>query len=436
MKIIDKWLKMEKDYNLFNKTLDQNIYVWDIIRMHIYLKYHFPEVEKKIISTNTRQKIKEYLINLNFTFLKLIRYLIYNNKKYLVLTTSRYKEQDKYYDKATRDIIEFFGVNNCLIIEFQEYNKNYLYSSLNNFTFVFKFLFRFKYKINNVVYDIIRNSLISTFNECKINECEINNIINNYLLEYKYYSFIIRIFRIKKIFINQNGLQKGLINAGKKNKIETFEVQHGSFEKDHLAYSYPDTISFNNNIIFPDYLLTFSKYWGSYFNIPAKKIIPLGNNYFVPKYSLQKKEFILVISSIIHASFLTPLTIKLSTKYPTHKIIYKLHSNEFNYINYYRKTFSNYKNINIVYNEINLNNLLLGAYFIIAINSTVIYEALDLNVKTYIYKKGNYLNLFTHPNLKYFSSLNEICITNNENINMNNQLFFSNFNPILLSEIL
>jgi Capsule polysaccharide biosynthesis protein. len=67
----------------------------------------------------------------------------------------------------------------------------------------------------------------------------------------------------------------GLTLACKDLKIPTAEIQHASVAKTSLAHYWGDEIMRNRNCkrLFPDYFLTFGKYWNDYIHLPSKKVV-------------------------------------------------------------------------------------------------------------------------------------------------------------------
>lgn len=405
MSLVDKFFKMEEDCRLFDMKTDEGLPLWDIIRMHVYLKYHFPEISQP--QTNPKKSLTEiwqHLIDL----IKSILYLLTRRSENFILPTSRYRDSNGlYFDKAAMNVIEYFG-KNCFILEWHTNDKKYRYPSANNYVGILQKFRKPREELSMTNFKLIEEILEKYLDECRVTYNELDQILKTFRSEYFFYSKLLKAKKFKRVFINQNGLQKCLIKAAKDNGIKVYEFQHGSFEKDHLAYSYPEMINHNSNIIFPDYLLTFSEYWGYYFNIPAKEIIPVGNDYFnnaLPKKSTENN--ILVISSIIHGHELAPLTVELATNYPEKNFVFKLHSNEYNKSDDYKMQFADFNNITVLTNEISISELLSQCELVLLINSTVIYEALNQNIKVAVFKRVNYFesyNINKIENLFYINS--------------------------------
>lgn len=144
------------------------------------------------------------------------------------------------------------------------------------------------------------------------------------------------------------GNPKASINAAKVLNIETYLVHYAGIELEDIDYSYPDEITPNSFILFPEYILTFRNYWCKNFNVPAKKIISIGNDYFFYKPEVDLDDSILIVSTVVHGIELCKLTLKAAKERPDLKFVYKLHSNEFHLVTEYTDYFKKYSNVSII----------------------------------------------------------------------------------------
>ncbi|MBN1462950.1 MAG: hypothetical protein JW922_04645, partial [Paludibacteraceae bacterium] len=285
----------------------------------------------------------------------------------------------------------------------------------------------------------IEDALINTFGDLKISYDELNKLYNFFLKDYRYYRFYFKLKGVKRLFLVQNGIQKGLFAAANSLGIEIFELQHGSFGKDHLAYSYPSSINPASNIFVPNYLLTFGKSWGKNMNIPMR-VIPIGNDYFTSSHpKVISDDSVLFVSSIIHGEELSKLAVSLSRKYPNRKINFKLHTNEYFKISFYESLFKDYPNICILKNEKDLSELIANSTLVVLINSTVLYEAINQKVKVAIYKKINYLSqsdTFKLPNVYLFDNLDELQKAIDAEKKESDVVFFEKFDQELFYKLI
>ena len=428
--LVDRFFEMEKKYDLFSMK-ENGIFIWDLFRMHIYLKYHFPETKKKYLKRSF--SYKPLLWHFLIPSIKSIPYFMFKNGNIIIIPVSRHLNKDKkLHDKSLMNIISYY--ESAFIVENHDTNKAYLYDACCDFSRLFRKIYHTvskKLSVSN--YEIIRDALITTLGESKITYNELSAIYSNYWSDYTFYKWFFRIKHTRKVFFVQDGLKKGMILAAHSLKIATYELQHGSFDRSHLSYSYPDNIKQGSKfIIFPENLLTFGSYWGKDFNLPAN-IISIGNDYFTVNNSQEKSKEngLLFISSKIHGKDLAQLAVNFSIENPNIRIKFKLHSNEIDNIPLYDSLFGKYKNIEIIKSEHDLHQLIEISELVVLIASTVAYEALNFGKKIAIYKRVNFMDiqdLFKLPNVYLLENSSELGQILNLPIAKIDTVFFEKFN--------
>ncbi|RKQ50954.1 hypothetical protein BXY85_1975 [Roseivirga pacifica] len=112
-------------------------------------------------------------------------------------------------------------------------------------------------------------------------------VIKKFWSKYVVYSWLLRFYRPKAVFVVCSYTNHGLVLACKRLKIPVLEAQHGLINRAHQGYSF--FRSYDSDL-FPDYLLSYSTYEkevlkGANF-IPSERVIPVGN--FALEHSLKK----------------------------------------------------------------------------------------------------------------------------------------------------
>lgn len=208
--------------------------------------------------------------------------------------------------------------------------------------------------------------------------------------DYEFYDKLIRKRKPKQIFLVCSYVYKlALISAAKKNGVETIEIQHGTIDKFHLAYSFPgqSTIDY-----FPDKIYFFGEYWKNCMTFPIKEEnkIVYGFPYFQQqkgKYaSIEKKRrSILIISQGTIGKNLSKFLRKSTELLHDYQITYKLHPGEYDrwkadYPDLVK--FSEQENVTVIdNNNTSLYTFLAESEYVIGVYSTAIYEALAFNCK-------------------------------------------------------
>lgn len=407
MKLIHTFHKMESENNLFDLGKDINLPIWDIIRYSVYVKYYYPEKDREKLSQSPKRNISDYF-KLSFKVFPFIFGVLINRKMNVVLTASRYlNDKGEFFDKSALPILKALD-GKCLVFEpifVKKMAYSYLYDFSNLFRKFYKtdsFPMEYWTKLDRVLNENLETNLI-TYDE-------INSIIQIFKSDHFFYKTLFKILKNKKLIIC-TGNPKACILAAKDLSIETYLVQHAGIEIDEIDYSYCAGITTESPVLFADYVLTFGDYWCKNLNVPARKIIPIGNDFFSSRPNVKLDDSILVISTIVHGGELRKLTLTMSDKRPDLKIIYKLHPNEFHLKDEYIEYFKTNSNVNIITNEIDTSVLIAKSQLVVLIVSAVIYEALNQNKKVAVLKKINYerqLHLINCPNLYFFDFPEEV----------------------------
>lgn len=405
---VDRFFEMEKKCNFFELKSEEGFPVWDILRFSIYQKYTFPPVSH--IGRNKLSLSFIYSVGLLRVFFSLFSFC-FKKAPVIFFTYGRnIDENGKLFDKCCENIIR--QTDRYLIVERFRALKKYRYPIEYNFVQFYKNFSREKVKISDEIANKIIEALAESFGESKVTKDELDRIYTDFMKGYAYYRFFFRLKRPEKVYFIGNGLQKGMVAAAHSLGIQIEEIQHGMFERDHLAYSYPSFIQKHDKaVIFPDVFYTMGALWGAGVNIPTL-IIPVGNDYFANTSCNESPDgSILFISSIIHEADLSELAIDFVQKNPSISINFKLHPNEFRDEKKYIKRFAAYSNIHLLRNEIALPVLIAKAKIVVLINSTVLYETLNQGGKVAIYKKVNYesqVGCFNHPNVYLLDGIDDL----------------------------
>jgi hypothetical protein len=377
---------MESEDLLFELGKDIELPLWDIVRYSVYVKYYYSEADRKRLETLNRHPLSNYLLLVKMFFLFFLK-LPFQKGSNIVFTCSRYVNEDKkQFDKAAYSVLSSLK-ENCMILE-PILGKEMAYSYLYDLSNVLR---RFSKKriLSYPDFNKIEVTLVKHLGECRITFDEINRLLLDFKSDCTFFRFLFKVKSTKKIFI-ATGNPKAHLMAANALNIETYLLQHASIEFDEIDYSYPEMITRANRILFPDYILTFGDYWCKGMNVPAKKIIPIGNDFFYNKPNLKLDNTILVISTIVHGEELRKLAKQLAYNKKDIKIVFKLHPNEFQYLNEYEIFFKDNLNVKVISDEIDTNSLISKAILVVLIVSAVLYEALNQNKKVAIYKRINY----------------------------------------------
>jgi len=333
---------MERETNLFDLSTGDNLPIWDIIRYNVYRKLMYTSHNESKFKFKRKRKLEEVFLFLG-SFLKFIFFFPFERADYLFFVASRSVFNDKYFfDKSANDFIGHIKSQVIIETELIRSVYNSYYSMVNIFSNFF-----FTGPVKKEEYDKIAEILFTYFHKDILSFEEYSSILKAHRKHFTYYKFIIKICNPKYIIIS-TGNPKALCQAAQHMNVETYLIQHCGIELDEIDFSYPDFINPGSFIFFPDYVLTYGKYWCQNINVPAKKIIPIGNNSVFNNKMRMSDNSILFVSSIIHGEALSKLAIDLAEKLKNEKIVFKLHPNEYHNSSFYQRLFSKYTNIEVV----------------------------------------------------------------------------------------
>lgn len=390
---VDRFFEMESKYNLFALRDNKGRQIWDILRFDIYLYYTFGVTEGKY----RRSLIKGLLVCINGG-LRLILSLFHTfffKADVVIFENPRYKDSKGYViDQAIEDIYTAEKRRKVCVSKYKALQRFPHYIEYDFCEIYGKYIHK-RVRVDDDIKIKIAEALASLSLESP-NKL-IDDVYNRFDFEYNYYRWYVKMKDPRVVLFNRDAIKKGLICAVNDLKIPIYEIQHGMFSKNHLAYSYPQNVCMmSDDIIVPQKLFTFDESWGRGINVPFM-MIPIGNNYFACDDVIKKKietnverNALLVISSKVHAEQMIPIVSEFARLHPDVNVIYKLHPNEYSYIDVYKTAFNMYHNINVVAGERQIKDLLLFTRLVFLINSTIFYEALSYGVDVAVYLRMNY----------------------------------------------
>ncbi len=431
------WLKMEEKEELFHKKNSNNIYFWDIVRFQIFdILYYGNDQINYISKKSFTQKLRTYyreiknLFNSELLIKRQIR-----DKNFAFYICSRYTENKKNIDKTSRNIIETLNKRLFLIESVKGNEEN---NTFSNIYYPYKLLLLMKLSRKKSIEPIYSeiNEILKRYFESNVS---IEKLIVHEMLKFEVEEkFYLKLFSRKKIngvFFTQNGIQKGIISAAHILKIPTIEIQHGYIGKGHLAYLYPKNVSFKHLNTITDYFLLLSEFWESDINYPTQKNIVIGNDlFYVSKSNFVEYKNLLVICSNVHLESLLILTKKILNHQTDIKITFKCHPNQKYQMQAILAEFENYENINVIFDEVSVQELIKEIPYVLMIQSTVAYEALQTGCKLFVYEVEDYdtlSNIFDNPNVILVKNEEEVIQEiqfSVKNFSQEENIFFEKFN--------
>lgn len=222
-----------------------------------------------------------------------------------------------------------------------------------------------------------------------------NEVIRNYYVEdsrRRYYLRLLKSFNPQKVVevVHYSVAMMALTEAAHMLDIPVIELQHGTMSSAHTGYQYNTEVTAR---CLPDYIFTFSDFWGEQINLPAQvKPIAVGYDYFEQQVAAggvieHTKKTIIFISQETIGKKLSKLACELADKLnpEEYRIIYKLHPAE---AQRWKKEYSwlvdswvevadgSGKSLYEYFKESDIQ---------VGVHSTAVYEGLGFNLRTAIY---------------------------------------------------
>ena len=381
--------KMEIDEHLFELTYKNQFSVWDLIRRDVYIQIVSTLSNVPIgipYSITTFDKYKNIFRKIHN---QIILYVLRSKRaQNLAIVHRRSKEKSRKYDFATDPIANKLN--------------DFFYVDLGNPSLFKAIIFRdtsfLCYKVIREMYNDIEaiaqhidKSVSKNFN-IKFNSKEIVNYgLNCFFSGKLFFSNLIESLKCQKVFYSDNGILKCIPYSCNIKKIKSFEVQHGAAPGSTImTYPKSDKLFLNkNNCYYSDYLLLWSKYWKNIYSTPSKFIVTGTYNYIDKCDHLDN---ILFISSKVHNFYLSSFAKGLSYALPNKKIFFKLHPEQFYELSKIKEDFKFHSNVTVITDEISNNKLLQYSSDFVAIQSSLVYQALQSGCRGHIINLRNGLN--------------------------------------------
>ena len=386
---------LENKYNLLDLEID-GIKPWQSFRLEVYyeLGKNIGLFEEQLQRGLTRwQKLKSLLrllinslLNNPLTNLYKVDYLIFSHPRSKVVD-QEYVDIYTYYLKKDleQECSTFFDVE-------EQFNGRHIRGSD-------------KHKLNMDYISLVRN--LKPFFTCvhlsgdqkevisDVTE-EINSVlkidyrledvlirrVKKFLASYHIYYKILEKTSPQKIFLVVSYSRPELIKAAKILKIETIELQHGTFSKYHLGYSFPGT---KNLDYFPDKFYVWNDYWKSLIDFPVQSENVIINPFMYLETEKQKYTSIKKVENraiVLCQGGLTDGMAKLIldnfSYFSNMELIFKLHPEEYGRSHLYKNLLILLEmgNVQLV-EDVNLYELFSQCIYQIGVFSTAVYEGVE-----------------------------------------------------------
>ena len=198
--------------------------------------------------------------------------------------------------------------------------------------------------------------------------------------------------RPKGVLMVQNGIEKALFHVANARGIPTAEAQHGLIGFAHPNYSYPRDVDYSQQTAMPSLFLTFSEFWSQAGYYPATRHAVIGTDHFGAGIGPvgTGRGTVMVIAADIYNDELLALTRDLAAHLPGRRIVYKLHPNQEAQEAGIRAVLADLPNVQVGTAGTPAVRLMDDVTHLVAIQSTVVYEALQSGRRIVIVPRHDY----------------------------------------------
>ena len=419
----------------------RGVFYWKLIRMSLFshILKCLGMVEESHPMTS-KAKAERLVRLVKYSGLNILRKRKIQKCDILILTSGRkYYFNGDFVDVYLYDQIQYLSKNEVshLIVDRPDHYGRHLGAKLENLVYFegIRHLVR-EYPLPFLLPSLKDSVLEEISEEIKRElgiECDVKLLAERRLfrfsMEKKYFDNLLDKTKPKEVFLVCSYGKEELIASAHERAIRVTEVQHGVVSDYHMGYAFPQKIRIP---YFPDRLILFGEYWRECIEYPHNTELEVGRfSYFRNSSTtndIKHDERVLFISQGAYGKDVSRIAARFATQNKI-ECYYKLHPSEFHI---WREEYdelvhcSQVGRIKVVAEEISLNDLFRHSKYVVGVNSTALFEALQFDCNVYVLEleghqymkhllKGNHAKLisaeFTVEDLVEFQSMK---VTNKE----------------------
>ena len=391
--------RLEERYNLLDFEI-KGVKPWQAHRIEIYyiLGKHFGVFEKYLgRGMSNLERIKSSIRALKNS---LFYHTMYNLKEVDCLVFSH--PRSKMVDNVAIDIYSHYLIQELkkegrAFLEFEapendgRHTREYKpYKRYLDYLLLYKNLYarfcnlKLDRKQNEIIEKIVSETGVREIKDILIQRTK------KYIPTYRIYKKILEKTKPKEIVVIVGYGRAELVKAAKELSIKVIELQHGTFSKYHLGYSYPN---YKKELdYFPDEFKVWNDYWKNLIEFPEKCVISV----YPFQYLEQEKKRYTHVTKIENQMVVLGqggITDRIAKKivdnmdnFKNFTIIFKLHPEEYakwdNYDNL--KTLIEIANVKVV-EQVDLYELLAQSEYQAGVFSTALYEGVEFGCRTILF---------------------------------------------------
>lgn len=394
--ILVVFFRMERTEDLFSLKLSDGTHYWDIVRRDVYLTLHTLHggpfaLPRRLLLPPLKDKAKD-LVKPILNWLSR-RYLTRKAPQYIFFTVQRIRQGDRLIDTLSDHLYRLLSksavavelANNSAI----DYWRLLIGTETRNLPVKIGTP-RFDAEVIEVAKVIERTVLKHFGTTVDLRQLVIDAIWRHREIK-KYYQKVFSSFRPKVIIAVNIANQSGIVEVAKELGIRTVELQHGGSSSHTITWSYPESVPPSHpGLLVPTAYFTFADYWNSNTHYPVALFRSIGNDYMFQEESRSVGRDVLFISSYMYREPLLKIAIEMADLDKTRTVHFKLHPHELDKKASVVAAFGERSNIVAVENDVEFAQLFELCEYVVGVQSTVLYTALQARKKVCILKISNY----------------------------------------------
>jgi hypothetical protein len=402
------FFEMEEAEDLFSLRMEDGTYYWDLVRPNVLYGLHCAyggpfnnpvSIQKASLVSKSKDVVKALLNEAT------IDYLVARRPRYLFYTVQRTRVGSQVVDTTSDPLFDLVADKSIAIETSNKKSVSLLAMLLHRQTRIPPVYIHTTPSGENL--ERVCAELAAKLQRHFARSVDVQNLISEPVAVYRQYrKYFLSVFsrhKPKAIVVINNGIPKGLFSAAREMLVPTLELQHGAPSLDSPYWSYPRSVSSSNpGLTLPDVYLTYSEYWRQATHYPVKATVTVGNDYLYQVPVTSSGSSVAILSAYMYQEELAPLAVELASAFPTRTIYFKLHPHQFSQKAAIAEEFCTRPNVVVLSDEMDLSTLFTECTFVIGVNSTLLYSALQARKKVMIYKRANY---FWHNDIFEFVEL-------------------------------
>jgi len=391
----DRFFEMEIARGLFDLRDDRGVRFWDVVRHDVYylLWAHvsgggLPPRKSERGELLPKNWLRNAVRSLRTA--SMLSKVRRSRPEYLFLTTARVTAGDATIDPISQPYLDLVA-GRCFVLETFSRTARYLRDAAAARG---AFVSVPQSKLRHAGLAGPLNEAFAEYLDLRLDPGALNDMIDDNLLAYDdqqhYFGRVLRAHRPTAVVMVANGILKGLFTAARELDVPVIELQHGLISRLHPYYSYPRGPSYGELRMHPDVLLTFASSWMSQVYFAGVRSVAIGTEHYRPRAGSGGKPGLLIVSAARYHPVLSSAAKAIARRLPRLPIIYKLHPQQYGRAQAIGAELSGYPNVTVHAGARSISDLFTEASAMLCIQSTVVYEALQVGLRVFLLTQDDY----------------------------------------------